>query len=93
MSRLDMNCFIYQLKLQHNTDKFLMWLKSVWWLWLNTVCECLVVRLISTDSQSEAVCEVSVSKPAPVLRFGDFICENANAGSKIFSFLCCTEIK
>ena len=32
-----------------------------------------------TEHRPEAVCEVSVSKPAPVLRFGDFICENANA--------------
>ena len=60
MSRLDMNCFIYQLKLQQN------WQISH-------------VTQVSVMAVTEAVCEVSVSKPAPVLRSGDFICENANA--------------
>lgn len=42
-------------------------LRSVWWLWLNTVCKCFVVWLKSTHRPSEEVCRVSASKTAPVL--------------------------
>lgn len=39
---------------------------------LSTIYECFVVWLIATDSQSDAVCEVSVSKATPVLLFDYF---------------------